>query len=862
MVDRQFNITINVDADGAVTEVEGLERAFNEGLIDGMRDAQRETEKTESGFSKLQAGIVALNQAIDLGTRIISGAVSAFQTLSGALEEAARIEQITASFDRFQEKLGRDSVEAMEALRAATGGLVSDLELLDLANTSAALGIDQGTDQFLELVDAAQKASIALGKDFGEAVAVINQGIGRLSPQILDNLGVTLKLGEVYDDFAASIDTTSEALTEQEKKQALLNATLKQLQSKFGDTSKEVSSAGKAIGQITKAFENLRKEFLLTVSSNENLRKGLLDLADALADVNVEAVAKAFTDFAGRLARIAGVVAPVVVGAFNTIAIAVDKIDEAVINTFESLIPFYRTLEGGIKLAESLGFSLESAASGFSGVAEASAEALIGVEKLLSDIDKLTISELLFGKATGEATKGIEVQSKASKDKATETKVLNKELKELSDLELLVANGALSASDAIDQLLGSAEGGAGAGESLSGLAGILADTFDFEQEAATIGAEFLQSIGDAIGQGAQDGFGRDTAKAIGDSIANAAIQSGNPYAVAGGVAYKVFGEQIIDGIADAIGGKSDAQANAREAFEGFLIDAFDAQNASSVIDGELVKLKDLVNFDRDFFDSDENGRGFSVFNSLGEQAREAFQGVGFALSELIGDPENLGAQFAAELATGFEGNLFALKGAIDALGFSFQEMSDAIVDSVKKGEISFLQAQSALQGLGTLAEDGIPGQIGAVTEAFEAMKIAGATGGATTIQALKAVGAEAIELGAETIPQLQEALLSSGVAAVDVAQLMEALAEAGITSVSDLANATDSKLIQILADLESQAFAFGEGFVNSAQSVIDQLENIPEEINSRIVIDVETRASDSTAQQVIDSGILGESLRG
>lgn len=376
-----------------------------------------------------------------------------------------------------------------------------------------------------------------------------------------------------------------------------------------------------------------------------------------------------------------------------------------------------------------------------------------------------------------------------------------------------------------------------------------------------------KSIGDALASGISDFAGaidggksqdfKNAAQSLGKS-AGAAL--GSEFGPVGSYVGSFLGGKIAggisDGIAHAFGGKLNAEANAREDFEGFLIDSFDAVNASAVINGELKKLSDLVDFPRDIFSNAKDGvvEGFAIFNDLSDVARNAFSGVGLALSEIIGDPENLGFQFAGELATAFQGDLFALRGAVDSLGISFEEMGKAIETSTKKGEQSFLEAEGALRGLGTLAEDGIPGQIGAVTTALDAVKQAGVFGGATTIAAFRAIGAEAKELGGKSIMDLKDIIEATGGSTEDAAQVFEALSEAGVKSIQEIIDISDRGAIQVLADLQSQGFAFADLLSQGGENLASDIDRINEKLDALNRADVQTNLTINVKTKYLDSG--------
>jgi len=64
------------------------------------------------------------------------------------------------------------------------------------------------------------------GRTTTEAFDDIVIGLGRMSPRILDNIGITLEAETVYEEYARSIGKSASALTDAEKKQALMAAAL------------------------------------------------------------------------------------------------------------------------------------------------------------------------------------------------------------------------------------------------------------------------------------------------------------------------------------------------------------------------------------------------------------------------------------------------------------------------------------------------------------------------------------------------------------------------------------------------------------------------------------------------------------
>ena len=916
---KKLTIEIEVTADGAIKSIKNLDRA--------VQEASKQADNADKSFSSFQASIVTLNQATDFASKVFNGFASVMGFVGQQLERAGRIEGLTTAFDQFQQKVGRDAVSALNSLRDATGGVVSDLQLIELGTTSAALGIDQGTEAYFRLTNAVAKASKALGKDFSEGVAVVNQGIGRLSPQVLDNLAVTLKAGDVYERFAATLHKSSEELSTQEQRQAILGETLKQLEEKFGATSLEAQTAADAFRGLLATVDNAQNAFATAISQNEGLRDAIDALSDAIKDVNWGEFARGVADIITLVIRAAEQIGRLVAVISELPQNIRDIADQSTLNSFSQfnaetqklagqfIILANRTKvseEGFEKLKKTYSelqakFNQQTGGNPFlaPGAAQALNEFNESLHEYESQLKALPPVLERAGDAQGELTGKTKEAEDAAKKAAEAWERLQDALKvgsgqggipeaanaisnlktqlETGERTIQEYNGALlslaeyyksagySAEDfsnqlqitddqikevnkSLDRLFNSQTGqDLFGGADVSGTGNFLSDSFS-ETLGEEIGAAIENGLADALSIALNGGNSGDYRNAVGKLGGDL----GSYFGPIGEVLGSNLATSVFDGFNHAFGGDRDPQANARDAFYGFLRDVFDAQNAQVIIDGELTKLSSLFDFDRSFFD---NGEGFNVFNSLGEQAREAFQGVGVALGQIFQDefPDLPIGQVAGIFADALDGDIFALKGAFDALGISIQDAEEAIVQAGKEGKVSFLEAQSALQGLGTIAEDGVPGQLGAVKVALDAIREAGVFGGAASVQAFKALGVELEELNVTTLPGAEKKLLELGYSAQDVASIMEAFGAAGITSIDQVSDASDRLSFAFLANLQAQGDFFDEA-QEKAQDLIDKLTALPDEQRTKVIVEVETIARDQGAQGFIDSG-FGEGLR-
>lgn len=85
-----------------------------------------------------------------------------------------------------------------------------------------------------------------MGISTTQAFNDIVTGLGRMSPLILDNLGITVDLEATTAKYAATLGKSADALTDAERKQALVNAVMESSASLMEDAN---ASAQNLAGQ-------------------------------------------------------------------------------------------------------------------------------------------------------------------------------------------------------------------------------------------------------------------------------------------------------------------------------------------------------------------------------------------------------------------------------------------------------------------------------------------------------------------------------------------------------------------------------------------------------------------------------------
>jgi len=240
------------------------------------------------GTEKAKSEIGGLDNTMDGLKSTILGAVSAYtalQVVQTAMEwgeEAARLRDVQGAFENMGQAAGVDTVKLLEKMRTATNRTVSELSLMQKANT--AMMLDLPVDRFDEILAIARGAAISTGQSMEFMLESIVTGLGRQSKMILDNLGILVSVEDANEAYAASVGKTVSALTDQERKQAFVNAALdagiKNLDKMGGLTT----SATDGYVQMEVALEELKVTMGELVPNMDAAGGAIMDFNDDIKD--------------------------------------------------------------------------------------------------------------------------------------------------------------------------------------------------------------------------------------------------------------------------------------------------------------------------------------------------------------------------------------------------------------------------------------------------------------------------------------------------------------------------------------------------------------------------------------------------
>lgn len=314
-------------------------------------------DKASGVLKKFGGGVLGI--AAKIGTAVVAatGAIAALAISSG------KFESVKGAFGDMTKGMGVDGKKLVKDVKKAAAGTLSEMTVMqNFLRAQTLIGKKAMGDSgktFTRMAVLAKKAARASGESVEFMFDSIVKGVGRSSPFILDNLGLTINATKVYDAYAKQLGKTAKELTSGEKKQALLNAVLKQGESVYKNVAVSAGGIQSAWERVKIAFEEAKNEIgmalipavkpalneigkLLTTLKDAAPAaiKGLSDafkrVSDALSPIVRDVGSKVWEAFREVISRIARDIGPV--GEFF------DRFLEIVTSIVTAIAPFVTVL--------------------------------------------------------------------------------------------------------------------------------------------------------------------------------------------------------------------------------------------------------------------------------------------------------------------------------------------------------------------------------------------------------------------------------------------------------------------------------------------------------------------------------------
>lgn len=301
MANDKINVPVNIDDAGSAAKATTALSRFQKALqntvkeLEKLKDAQdsankssaavKASEKASVGITGASGGVTGAQdyrtqrgvgaatgasardfarQAEGLGGLVkvyatFAANIYAVSTAFNALKSAADVTNMIKGLDQLGASSGRNLGALAQQLVSISDGAIATRDALDAVAKGSAANLTN--NQLLRLATVAKTASQALGRSMPDALDRLTRGVSKIEPELLDELGILVKVKDASDAYARSLGKTAASLTDFEKRQAFTNAVIEQGEKKFGDISLEANAYSRILATstnlLTSAFQGL-----------------------------------------------------------------------------------------------------------------------------------------------------------------------------------------------------------------------------------------------------------------------------------------------------------------------------------------------------------------------------------------------------------------------------------------------------------------------------------------------------------------------------------------------------------------------------------------------------------------------------
>ena len=258
------------------------------------KGAAQISSNSTKNFSKMQQSIDGGGGSGGLvrAYALLAANVFALSAAFGILSRASQVDTLIESMTQLEIVSGNSIRATARDLQAVTDNGLSMAE--SMRSVSLAMSAGFKTDTITELGEVARNAAVSLGRNMPDALDRIFRGIIKVEPELLDEIGLFIRVNEASALYASTLGIAAGDLTNFQKRQAFANEGIRQGTEKF-----------KAFSEIkTDPYSRLATSFAdLTQSILSKLAPAIEFVVGLLAD-NPAVLTGAFAALAASLLRL------------------------------------------------------------------------------------------------------------------------------------------------------------------------------------------------------------------------------------------------------------------------------------------------------------------------------------------------------------------------------------------------------------------------------------------------------------------------------------------------------------------------------------------------------------------------------
>ena len=193
---------------------------------------------------------------------LLAANVFALTAAFGVLSRSAQVDTLTDSIQRLEIVSGKSIRSVARDLQAASGFSLDFANSLRSTSLALSAGFDSST--IVELGKVAKNAAVSLGRPLADSLDRIFRGVIKVEPELLDEIGLFVRVDEAASKYADSIGIAAAELTEFQKRTAFANEAITQGKDKF-EAFADVDVDGFAV--LAASFADLAQNALSFINS-------------------------------------------------------------------------------------------------------------------------------------------------------------------------------------------------------------------------------------------------------------------------------------------------------------------------------------------------------------------------------------------------------------------------------------------------------------------------------------------------------------------------------------------------------------------------------------------------------------------
>ena len=262
---KSVNVGVHFDDNGSLKETGNKAKAAGKDLDKAgkgahsmdrrLKGAAQASSNSTKNFSKMSQGI---SGGLVPAYATLAASLFAVDAAFRALKRASDLRVQQQGMVAYGQATGLALKTMTRNLQDATKGQLDFKQAAESVAIAASAGFSG--EQITAIGAAATKASITLGRDFADSYQRMIKGITKAEPELLDELGIILRLDDAMSKHSTIIGKSAEDFTAFERQTAVLNEVMRQTEEKFGAVGDAIPV--NVMGQLGTKFTEITDSFL------------------------------------------------------------------------------------------------------------------------------------------------------------------------------------------------------------------------------------------------------------------------------------------------------------------------------------------------------------------------------------------------------------------------------------------------------------------------------------------------------------------------------------------------------------------------------------------------------------------------